>query len=612
MARNKIEVLVPFKVMERPKDISKAVASTDMQAEADFMPAEQPDLLFMRSILVSTGENKNDDVFIPEEMWAARSTPVLKPVDWEHNTGRELTSAELEQNPGKVVVDNQTIGVMYNTYTIDENGVAIDEAKASAKDFQIPQNFHIVDEAVIWKGLYPSVANRIEDGARNGTLFVSMEAWFTDYHYLVGNKIIARNEDTAFLDSSLRSNGGTGTYGGSKVGRVLRNITFGGKGIVARPANEPSVITHVSHQPISTQASTNQAIAKNIICDIKDMKAVQPRKETEMSDNASNNAEQKVSLDLYTQANSELVDLRAEAKNKDEQLATASQKVTDLEGKLENITSAFTKASELLDGALPGFASRVSEGNPENFFSVLSERLSEDKAAKAEIEKQLEEALAEITGIKEEARAAARSAKIDALLGVAEMHEEKDDDKKAAFLEKMKKKKDKMEAAVKDLSDEQFNALYEVWAEEKAEADEIKRGSLPVEGGSDMGRGAQDGHPHGASASETLEKQVEEVLARMVANSDQDGTSQAGLEEFKKQLTSQGSEDESQLLQDVVKALAGRQEPTDEENLSLILDKCVVASEQAPSAGEDAPQGVDLTQSYGGLVNLMLGNQDEE
>jgi hypothetical protein len=641
MARNKIDILIPCKTVES-QQVSKVVASMGMRANADFVVPQQADILFMRSILVSTGENKNDDVFVPGEMWAARSTPILKPVDWEHNTGRELTPQEQIQNPGKVVVDNQTIGVMYNTYAIDENGATIDEAKASATDFQAPDNFHIVDEAVIWKGIYPTVAKRIEDGAAAGTLFVSMEAWFTDYNYLVGNKVVARNEQTAFLDNSLRANGGTGSYGSNRVRRVLRNITFGGKGIVARPANEPSVITHVSHEPISAKASLNNAIAKNIICDIRDTKASQPRKETEMSDNA-NNAE-KVSLDLFTKANNELVDLRTEAKSKDAELATANSKVAELQAQIESITSAFTKGSSILEESLPGFASRVSEGNPENFFSVLAERLGEDSAAKVEIEQKLADALAKIEQTEVDARTAAREAKIDNLLGIAafpdflkKKKDDKDGDKKMDEKDKekagkLKARKDKMMAAVDGLNDEQFDALYDVWAEQKAEADEMKRGSLPAETGGDMNRGAQKGHPHGTGASDkalSQEELIQEVIARMVANPNKgttslgaggggdaatpnQGTTSLGtLEDFQNELAKGSNDDSNATVQDIISALAGHQEPTDEENLSLILDS-VKASEQTPSAGEEAPEGVDLRQSFSGLVGKMLGRDDEE
>ena len=321
MSDNKVQILVPCQIFKQKADISKSIAK-QMPTNASSAPvAAQPDLLFMRSVLVSTGENKNDDVFLPEEMWNARSTPVLKPVDWEHNTGRELTRAEQLENPGKVIVDNQTIGVMYNAYTVDENNVIIDEASVSASDFNVPNSFHIIDEAVIWKALYPAVAQRIEEGAANGTLFVSMEAWFTDYFYLVGTKVVARNEETAFLDRSLRTNGGSGSYAGERVRRALRNITFGGKGIVARPANEPSVITHVSHEPIKAGASIYKTIADNIICDIRNTKATEPRKDVEMP-NAEK--EQQVSLELYTKANEENVNLRAESKNRDAELAKDS------------------------------------------------------------------------------------------------------------------------------------------------------------------------------------------------------------------------------------------------------------------------------------------------
>jgi len=207
-----INILSPIKLVEGPK--AKAIAGTvDLQ----------PDLLYMNSVLVSTGANLNDDVFLPEEMWKARSSPKLKPVNWEHNSGRELTEDEIKLAPGKIIVDNQTIGVIHNSRVTDKNGVIISEEMASAADFKIPSSFHIEDDAIIWKNLYPNAAAKIEKGATEGTLFVSMEAWFTDYNYLVGSKIVARNEQTAFLDKSLRANGGTGSFENLSVKRILKN-----------------------------------------------------------------------------------------------------------------------------------------------------------------------------------------------------------------------------------------------------------------------------------------------------------------------------------------------------------------------------------------------------
>jgi hypothetical protein len=581
MSKNRIEILVPCQIFEQKKAIAKAMAKT-MPTAADFAPVNaQPDLLFMRSILVSTGENKNDDVFLPEEMWNARSTPVLKPVDWEHNTGRELTPTEQAENPGKVIVDNQTIGVMYNAYTVDENKEIIDEARASASDFEVPKEFHIIDEAVIWKALYPSVARRVEEGAAKGTLFVSMEAWFTDYYYLVGSKVVARNEQTAFLDRSLRANGGSGSYAGERVRRALRNITFGGKGIVARPANAPSIITHVSHEPISAEASINKAIAENIICDIRNTKANEPRKDMEMP---NENKEQQVSLELYAKANDENVNLRAESKTKDAELAKANEKVAELKAQAENLASALAKGAESLDELLPGFSAKVGS-NPENLFVVIAEAIEAAGAKKAELQKQLEASLAEIGEIKLSARTAARDAKISALLGIAEMHGDEEKEKKA------KEKKDKMMAAVSDLNDEQFDALFEVWADEKAEAKKPpfleKKDEKDGDDKKDDEKEAKGGPmKKGASVEDT----VREVLASMAKAS--------------------ASEKEVN-IDELVQTAAGQQEPTDEENLMALLDN-VQASEQAPSAGAEAPQGVDLRSSFGGLVGRMLGRDDEE
>jgi hypothetical protein len=47
--------------------------------------------------------------------------------------------------------------------------------------------------------------------------------------------VVTRNEDTSFLSKHLRSYGGDGEYEGSKVGRLMRNLTFSGKGLGAEP-----------------------------------------------------------------------------------------------------------------------------------------------------------------------------------------------------------------------------------------------------------------------------------------------------------------------------------------------------------------------------------------
>ena len=515
MDTNKIEILARCQVVPEPQSSHKAMAAMRE-------PQSQVDLMFMKSLLVSTGENLNDDVFLPDEMWKARYTPVLKPVDWEHNTGRELTEAEQKENPGKVVVDNQTIGVMYNSYAIDADGLTIDDEKAQASDFEVPEHFDIIDEAVIWKGLYPQTAARIEEGAARDELFVSMEAWFADYDYLVGEKVVARNEETAFLDDSLRAYGGNGTFGNSRVRRVLRDLTFGGKGIVQRPANEPSVIQKVAHEPMCASASANEVIINNVIGDIRNTKASKPREVLDTMSDAkkTEQATASVPLDLYTKASDEIAVLKTQAKAKDDEVESLKASVVEKDEQLENVKSAFTKGCQALAEALPELGVKISSANSENFFSVLAEALKEDKVKAEELQNKLKDALAKVAKIEADAKTAARKARVDAL-DIEDEH------------------KEKILSSVESLDDEAFNTLLETLAQFPPKKDE-KKGE---------------------------KKEDEEDMDK---------------EKGKKKSCS-----------------------SEMDELNAILEN-VQASEQAPPAGEEVPQGVDLGQAFAGLVGEML------
>jgi hypothetical protein len=76
--------------------------------------------------------------------------------------------------------------------------------------------------------------------------------------------VLGRNEDTAYLTKFLRSYGGAGEHEDYKIGRVLRNITFTGKGFVNRPANEDSVIFSKNIIiPVNTVTSNDNIEEKN-------------------------------------------------------------------------------------------------------------------------------------------------------------------------------------------------------------------------------------------------------------------------------------------------------------------------------------------------------------
>jgi hypothetical protein len=415
----RITLLVAAQLTDTLRHPSKAIATAT--------PTSQPDLLFMRSLLVSAGWNGNDDVFLPEELWPARHTPAYKPVNWEHSSGRELSPDEQARAPGQVVVDNQTIGVMYDTYTIDGDGVPIQD------DSTPPHFFHIVDEAVIWRGLYPNTAARISKAAQDNSLFVSMEVWFKNYDYLVGDRIVARNTATAFLDNHLRALGGNGVYENSRVRRVLRGLTFGGKGIVARPANEPSIIMNVSQEPISATAAQDDKILQHTVGNLGYL--------TVASKGINMTVEKPVEK-------SELTAVQAQLAATEKTVAELTAKLADASKASETLKIVLAKGFQQLETTLPGLGAKVSKDNPENFFTVLASFIEEDKKAAVELQGKFKAALEKVAAMEEQARHAVRASKIDAALATLKLSDEQ-----------KKSKRDALLTSTKSLDDASFDSV---------------------------------------------------------------------------------------------------------------------------------------------------------
>lgn len=236
MAIAKADVFTPNE--KARSESAKAMSQTEY-------PHQQDDLLYVRSVLVTAGINSNDDVFLVKELWNARRTPVLKPLDWMHN-------------------DQEIVGVMYNAEARDlSTGETINLDKVLHEE-----PFEIATEGVVYKFLFPERAQEVIDKAKAGELYVSMECWFDDYDYVVFNDgeiedIIRRTGDTAFMDSYLKAFGGTGHYpddDGKKVGRGLRNIVFGGCGFVYCPANNRSIIEKVGSDSLGVNERIIQLI----------------------------------------------------------------------------------------------------------------------------------------------------------------------------------------------------------------------------------------------------------------------------------------------------------------------------------------------------------------
>ena len=127
-----------------------------------------------------------------------------------------------------------------------------------------------------------------------------------------------------------------------------------------------------------------------------------------------------------------------------------------------------------------------------------------------------------------------------------------------------------------------------------------------------MGRGAQKGKV--ATASEVDENTLLGKLVKAISGKTQEAPAQAKASQgdstdpimaiFKSELAKAGQDFSS--IDELLKSVSGYKEVSDEESLEILLNS--VASEQTPSAGEEAPQGVDLTQAYSGLAAKMLKN----
>jgi len=225
------------------KEDASAVA-----AKSQFDPVK--DLMKMVSVLVSTGKNRNDDVFLRGELAKIRSSGKDKPLNVEHDA-------------------DHIIGHMTKTYATNKDGTII---AADVTEKSLPEDFDITNEAVIYAFVKPKLAEAISKLAAAGQLFVSVEMWFTEYDFLVGSKVIRRNQATSFLESSLKSNGGDGIYKGQAVGRVLRNMLIGGIGVVEKPANPESVIKSISSLRVDgardVEVYRESAIATNVVEDL--------------------------------------------------------------------------------------------------------------------------------------------------------------------------------------------------------------------------------------------------------------------------------------------------------------------------------------------------------
>lgn len=294
---------------------------------------EDKDLYYVQSILVTSSWNKNDDIFNNEETWLAKDTPTHKPTNLEHN-------------------EHDIVGHITANWPMTENGLLIDN---NTPIENLPEKYHILTGSVIYKGFSDPVLRERSDKLiaeiENGQKYVSMECYFGGFDYGVLDKatgsyqILTRNESTAHLTKYLRAYGGLGEHENYKIGRVLRNITFSGKGFVDKPANPESIIFSQDNMKNFVEAS----VEKN-----NDIKKTTVFLEEGVFSNQANLKENIMSLDNEktaeattdcSEAQASLVTLQDKASQLEAVLAEAQSTIASLES--EKIEAAKkTKESE--------------------------------------------------------------------------------------------------------------------------------------------------------------------------------------------------------------------------------------------------------------------------
>jgi hypothetical protein len=302
---------------------------------------DQIDLFYLESVLVSTGWNKNDDVFLADATWEARNTPEDKQFNYMHD-------------------ENDIIGHITGSYILSKDGKRVDDAEFP------PEDFDIITQAVLYNSwTNPENKERMESiiaEIEQGKWYVSMECLFAGFDYALMDekgraKLLPRNEASAFLTKHLRSYGGTGEYQGYKVGRALRQISFSGKGLVSKPANPRSIILSQK----SLAFNVNNEISDFSIGEHKMSDTFVTTLENQLADVraelASAKEENKIVKARIEEAKdkefaAKISDLETTVAEKEQSVAEMEEAIKSTQARIAELEDALVKSSEQLSTAM--------------------------------------------------------------------------------------------------------------------------------------------------------------------------------------------------------------------------------------------------------------------
>tara|TARA_R110000744_G_scaffold58405_5_gene121828 strand:- start:4199 stop:5719 length:1521 start_codon:yes stop_codon:yes gene_type:complete len=330
---------------------------------------DQVDLYYLDSVLVSTGWNKNDDVFLSASTWAARKTPEDKQFNFMHD-------------------ENDIIGHITGCYVVDKDG-------SKAEGELSPEAFDIITEAVLYNSwIDPENRERMQNiiaEIEDGKWFVSMECLFSDFDYAIidpqgKHQLLERDQASAFLTKHLRAYGGEGKYEGYKIGRALRNIAFSGKGLVSNPANPRSVILNstkafdISEEEKITifsgeinMSNDNTNVLEQQVADLKEGLAT-ARVENEAIKAKIEEAKDKEFASTVQAFESDLA-------SKDESIATLEEAVKASDEKISELEDASAQKDEALAEAVAKIEQQEAEAKLTARKAALIEAGAEEEEA---------------------------------------------------------------------------------------------------------------------------------------------------------------------------------------------------------------------------------------
>ena len=358
---------------KKQKESIKKLMSSQEEAVAE--DKDQFDLYYLSSILVSTGWNKNDDVFGKEETWDAKDSPVNKQFNFMHD-------------------ESDIIGHITGSLVIDEGGNEI-------KNVTNIDKFDIATSAVLYNSwTNPELKERMETiiaQIEENKWFVSMECLFNDFDYAVitpegEHKVIARDDSSAFLTKHLRAYGGQGKYDGYTVGRLLRNIAFSGKGLVSNPANPRSVILNdvdpfetSQAEEINNYSFTN--MENRDMSDVLKEQVEELKAELASAKTASDALKAEITNQKDEEFQSKIEAFEATVSEKDTAITEAQAAVEAAEAKIAELEEAIAKKDEELASANEKIEAHEAEKKLFARKSLLLEAGIQGEEAEAAIEK---------------------------------------------------------------------------------------------------------------------------------------------------------------------------------------------------------------------------------